>query len=251
MGKKAIVIGSGFAGLSAASFLAKAGWEVEVLEKHDQPGGRCRHFKTEGFSFDMGPSWYWMPDVFDRFFGCFGKKVSDYYDLIRLEPSYRIYWEQNKMDVPSDYAALKKMFDQLEPGAGEQLDAFMAEAEYKYRVGVNKLVFKPGQSLLEFLDKELIAGLFRLDVFNDIKSHIGKFFKHPQLRQMMEFPVLFLGALPENTPALYSLMNYADVKLGTWFPRGGMYKIVEGMHKLAVEQGATFHFNHNVSSIIV
>jgi phytoene desaturase len=177
--------------------------------------------------------------------------VSDYYELIRLDPSYRIYWEQNQMDVPSDYAALKNMFDQLEPGAGEQLDAFMAEAEYKYRVGVNKLVFKPGQSLFEFLDKELIAGLFRLDVFNNIKSHIGKFFKHPQLRQMMEFPVLFLGALPENTPALYSLMNYADVKLGTWFPRGGMYKIVEGMHKLAVEQGVTFHFNHNVSSIIV
>ena len=251
MGKKAIIIGSGFAGLSAASFLAKAGWEVEVLEKHDQPGGRCRHFKADGFSFDMGPSWYWMPDVFDRYFGCFGKKVANYYDLIRLDPSYRIYWEQNQMDVPSDYAALKKMFDQLEPGAGEQLDAFMAEAEYKYRVGVNKLVFKPGQSLLEFVDKELIAGLFRLDVFNNIKSHIGKFFKHPQLRQMMEFPVLFLGALPENTPALYSLMNYADVKLGTWFPRGGMYKIVEGMHKLAVELGVTFHFNHNVSSIMV
>ena len=251
MGKKAIIIGSGFAGLSAASFLAKAGWEVEVLEKHDQPGGRCRHFKADGFSFDMGPSWYWMPDVFDRYFGCFGKKVANYYDLIRLDPSYRIYWEQNQMDVPSDYDALKKMFDQLEPGAGEQLDAFMAEAEYKYRVGVNKLVFKPGQSLLEFVDKELIAGLFRLDVFNNIKSHIGKFFKHPQLRQMMEFPVLFLGALPENTPALYSLMNYADVKLGTWFPRGGMYKIVEGMHKLAVELGVTFHFNHNVSSIKV
>jgi phytoene desaturase len=251
VGKKAIIIGSGFAGLSAASFLAKAGWQVEVLEKHDQPGGRCRHFKTEGFSFDMGPSWYWMPDVFDRYFGCFGKKVANYYDLIRLNPSYRIYWEQNQMDVPSDYASLKKMFDALEPGAGEQLDAFMAEAEYKYRVGVNKLVFKPGQSLLEFVDKELIAGLFRLDVFNNIKSHIGKFFKHPQLRQMMEFPVLFLGALPENTPALYSLMNYADVKLGTWFPRGGMYKIVEGMHKLAVELGVTFHFNHNVSSIKV
>ena len=251
MGKKAIIIGSGFAGLSAASFLAKAGWQVEVLEKHDQPGGRCRHFKADGFSFDMGPSWYWMPDVFDRYFGCFGKKVANYYDLIRLDPSYRIYWEQNQMDVPSDYESLKKMFDALEPGAGEQLDAFMAEAEYKYRVGVNKLVFKPGQSLLEFVDKELIAGLFRLDVFNNIKSHIGKFFKHPQLRQMMEFPVLFLGALPENTPALYSLMNYADVKLGTWFPRGGMYKIVEGMHKLAVELGVTFHFNHNVSSIMV
>ncbi|MFN5020351.1 MAG: phytoene desaturase family protein [bacterium] len=251
MAKKAIVIGSGFAGLSAASFLAKAGWEVQVLEKHDQPGGRCRHFKVDGFSFDMGPSWYWMPDVFERFFGCFGKKVADYYELIRLDPSYRIYWEQNHMDVPADYASLKKMFDQLEPGAGEKLDAFMDEAAYKYRVGVNKLVFKPGQSLLEFVDKELIAGLFRLDVFNNIKAHIGKYFKHPHLRQMMEFPVLFLGALHENTPALYSLMNYADVKLGTWFPRGGMYKIVEGMHKLAVEQGAQFHFNQNVSSIIV
>jgi phytoene desaturase len=104
---------------------------------------------------------------------------------------------------------------------------------------------------MEFLDKELIAGLFKLDVFNDIKNHISKFFKHPKLRQMMEFPVLFLGALPENTPALYSLMNYADVKLGTWFPEGGMYKIVEGMQKLAEEQGVRFHFNEDVNSINV
>jgi phytoene desaturase len=166
-----------------------------------------------------------------------------------LDPSYRIYWEEGQMDVPASYAEMKNLFDRLEPGAGEKLDTFMQEAEYKYRVGVNKLVFKPGQSWLEFLDQELITGLFRLDVFNNIKSHIAKYFKHPHLRQMMEFPVLFLGALPENTPALYSLMNYADVKLGTWFPRGGMYKIVEGMHQLAVEQGVRFHFNANVNSI--
>ncbi len=251
MSKKAIVIGSGFAGLSAASFLSKYGWDVDVVEKHDQPGGRCRHFKVDGFTFDMGPSWYWMPDVFERYFAQFNKKVADYYKLIRLDPSYRIYWDHDAMDVPADYEALKKLFDELEPGAGEQLDAFMKEAEYKYRVGINKLVFKPGQSLLEFLDFELIVGLFKLDVFRDIKSHISKYFKHPQIRQMMEFPVLFLGALPENTPALYSLMNFADVKLGTWFPEGGMYKIVEGMHKLATETGVKFHFNSNVSSIII
>ncbi len=251
MSKKAIVIGSGFAGLSAASFLSKYGWDVDVVEKHNQPGGRCRHFKVDGFTFDMGPSWYWMPDVFERYFGQFNKKVSDYYKLIRLDPSYRIYWDHDAMDVPADYGALKKLFDELEPGAGEQLDAFMKEAEYKYRVGINKLVFKPGQSLLEFMDFELIVGLFKLDVFRDIKSHISKYFKHPQIRQMMEFPVLFLGALPENTPALYSLMNFADVKLGTWFPEGGMYKIVEGMHKLATETGVKFHFNSNVSSIVV
>jgi phytoene desaturase len=192
-----------------------------------------------------------MPDVFERYFAQFGKLLSDYYTLHRLDPSYRIYWDTDQMDIPANYQELKNLFEQTEAGAGNQLDAFMAEAAYKYRVGINKLVFKPGQSLLEFLDKELIAGLFKLDVFNDIKNHISKFFKHPKLRQMMEFPVLFLGALPENTPALYSLMNYADVKLGTWFPEGGMYKIVEGMQKLAEEQGVRFHFNEDVNSINV
>lgn len=251
MSQKVVVAGAGFAGLSAASFLAKMGWDVTVLEKHDQPGGRARHFKTDGFTFDMGPSWYWMPDVFERYFASFGKKTSDFYQLIRLDPSYTIFWDEGEMDVPADYNSLKALFESLEPGAGLQLDAFMKEASYKYRVGINKLVFKPGQSLLEFLDMELIAGLFKLDVFNDIKKHISKYFKHPQIRQMMEFPVLFLGALPENTPALYSLMNYADIKLGTWFPQGGMYKIVEGMHQLALQQGVKFEFNQNISSIEV
>lgn len=251
MSQKVVVVGAGFAGLSAASFLAKLGWDVTVVEKHDQPGGRARHFKTDGFTFDMGPSWYWMPDVFDRYFASFGSQTSDFYELIRLDPSYRIYWEEGEMDVPADYNSLKSLFESLESGAGQKLDAFMEEAAYKYKVGINKLVFKPGQSILEFLDKELIAGLFKLDVFNDIKAHIGKYFKHPQIRQMMEFPVLFLGALPENTPALYSLMNYADVKLGTWFPKGGMYKIVEGMHKLAVQQGVKFYFDTTITGIDV
>ncbi|MFN5479088.1 MAG: phytoene desaturase family protein [Chitinophagaceae bacterium] len=249
--RKAIVIGSGFAGLSAATFLSHNGWDVQVFEKHDQPGGRCRHFKKDGFTFDMGPSWYWMPDVFEHFFASFGKKVEDYYTLKRLDPSYRIYWSDDKMDVPADYEALQLLFESLEPGSGKQLDQFMSEAEYKYRVGINKLVFKPGQSLLELIDGELISGLFKLDVFKDIQSHIARFFKHPKIRQMMEFPVLFLGALPEHTPALYSLMNYADIKLGTWFPVGGMYKIVEGMHRLATEKGVRFHFNSNVTSINV
>lgn len=251
MPKKAVVIGSGFAGLSTASFLAKYGWKVDVLEKHNQPGGRARQFKQDGYTFDMGPSWYWMPDVFDRYFTQFNRSVKDYYHLKRLDPSYRIYWDGDYMDIPADYAALKNLFEKTEKGAGDKLDAFMEEASYKYRVGINKLVFKPGQSLTEFLDLDLIKGLFKLDVFNNIKKHIGKYFSHPKLRQMMEFPVLFLGALPENTPALYSLMNYADIKLGTWFPDGGMYKIVEGMHKLAEEQGVRFHFNEDVSSIEV
>lgn len=247
--KKAIVIGSGFAGISAATFLAKQGWHVTVLEKHTLPGGRARQYSEAGFTFDMGPSWYWMPDVFERYFARFGKKVSDYYSLQRLNPSYRIYWPDGPMDIPADYTALQQLFEQYESGSSKQLDKFLKEAAYKYEVGMNKLVFKPGRSLTEFVDWDLAKGLLRLDVFTSISKHISKYFTHPKLRQLLEFPVLFLGALPQHTPALYSLMNYADIKLGTWYPQGGMYQIAKGMHQLAVEMGVQFAFDTNVTYI--
>ncbi len=249
--KKSVIIGSGFAGLSAACFMAKAGWDVTVLEKQKTPGGRARQLKENGFTFDMGPSWYWMPDVFERFFNSFGKKVSDYYQLDRLDPSYRVYWNDEPMDIPANYDELKKLFESIESGSAAKLDSFMDEALYKYNVGINKLVHKPGQSYTEFLDWDLAKGIFKLDVFTSMKKHIGKHFKNPKLQQLLEFPVLFLGALPENTPALYSLMNYADVKLGTWYPQGGMYKIVEGMFSLAQELGVKFVFDCNVTEINV
>jgi len=249
--KKIVIIGSGFAGLSAAAFMAKAGWEVTVLEKNSATGGRASVLLADGFTFDMGPSWYWMPGVFERFFNCFGKKVSDYYELQRLDPSYRVYWPDDSMDVPADYNELKIVFEKLEPGSGVMLDKFMQEAAFKYEVGINKLVHKPGQSLLEFADWELVKGVLKLDVFNSIKNHVRKHFKHPKLRELLEFPVLFLGALPKDTPALYSLMNYADIKLGTWYPKGGMYKIVESMTSLAKELGVKFYCNHEVIEIKV
>ncbi len=247
--KKIIVIGSGFSGMSAASFLAKAGYRVTVVEKHEMPGGRARQFRTEGFTFDMGPSWYWMPDVFERYFNRFGKKVSDYYQLDRLDPSYRVYWPEGLMDIPADYGTLRQLFEQVEPGSAKALDRFMDEAAYKYRVGINKLVFKPGLSLREFADTELVKGVFRLDVFTSVKKHIAKYFRDPRLRQLLEFPVLFLGALPEHIPALYSLMNYADIRLGTWYPHKGMYSIVDAMHRVAVDQGVEFVFNADVQEI--
>ena len=231
--------------------MAKAGWDVTVLEKHHTPGGRARQLKGNGFVFDIGPSWYWMPDVFERYFNCFGKKVTDYYQLKRLDPSYRVYWRDGQMDIPADYQELKKLFETLEPGSGLQLDRFMSEAAYKYEVGINKLVHKPGQSLTEFLDWDLVKGLFKLDVFTSMKTHISKHFKDERLQQLMEFPVLFLGALPQDTPALYSLMNYADIKLGTWYPQGGMYGVVEAMYSLAKELGVKFYFDHNVSEVTI
>ncbi len=249
--KKAVVIGSGFAGLSAACFLAQAGFNVTVLEKQPAPGGRARQLNADGFTFDMGPSWYWMPEVFEHFFNSFGKKVADYYQLERLDPSYKIYWPNEDMVIPASYEALQQLFEKTEPGAAAQLDKFLAEAAYKYNVGINKLVHKPGRSLTEFLDADVIKGVFKLDVFTNMKKHVAKYFKHPYLRQMMEFPVLFLGALPQNIPALYSLMNYADIKLGTWYPQGGMYKIVQGMYALAKELGVKFEFNCDVTAITV
>lgn len=247
--KKVVVIGSGFAGMSAACFMARAGWNVTVLEKNDMPGGRARQLKEAGFTFDMGPSWYWMPDVFEHFFNCFGKKTADYYQLQRLDPSYRVYWKDDEMDIPADYTAIKDLFEKTEPGSGEALDRFLQEAAYKYDVGINKLVYKPGQSLTEFADIDLIKGVFKLDVFTSMKKHISKYFKHPKLQQLLEFPVLFLGALPADTPALYSLMNYADIKLGTWYPQKGMYSIVNAMYSLATELGVTFCFGHTVTAI--
>lgn len=249
MHKKVIIIGAGFSGLSTACFMAKAGWQVTVLEKHGLPGGRARKFETAGFNFDMGPSWYWMPDVFERFFSQFGKKVSDYYELVRLNPSYRVYWKNGHTDIPANYEALKALFEQEEPGSGKQLDAYMADAAYKYEKGINKLVYYPGVSLLEYLDADLLKGLFRLNLLGNMKKHVGRYFKSEKLRQIMEFPVLFLGAMAQDTPALYSLMNYADIKLGTWFPQGGMYKIVAAMHQLAVELGVQFQFGTNVTAI--
>lgn len=232
--------------------MAKHGWQVTVLEKHGTPGGRARQLKEDGFVFDMGPSWYWMPDVFEKFFNSFGKKVADYYRLTRLDPSYRIYWPGNDvMDVPADYEQLKAVFEKYEPGSSNSLDKFIAEAAYKYQVGINKLVYKPGRSLTEFADIDLMKGLFKLDVFTSVQKHVHGLFKNPQLRQLLEFPVLFLGALAQDTPALYSLMNYADIKLGTWYPLGGMYCIVDAMFSLAKELGVQFYFDCDVKKINV
>ncbi len=251
MNKKVVIIGAGFAGLSAAAFMARAGWQVTVVDKNETAGGRARQLKAKGFTFDMGPSWYWMPDVFERFFQQFGRQVGDYYTLERLDPSYRVYWSESFTDIPASYEHLKELFEKMEPGSGRQLDRYLREAALKYRIGIQNLVYKPSQSLTEFLDWEVVKNVFRLDVFTSIKKHIGKHFKNERLRQLMEFPILFLGALPQNTPALYSLMNYADMVGGTWYPQGGMYAIVQGMQQLAEELGVQFRLGEEAREIVI
>ncbi|MDQ2719269.1 MAG: phytoene desaturase family protein [Bacteroidota bacterium] len=251
--QKIAVIGSGFSGLSTAAHLSAEGYDVHVFEKNKTAGGRARQLKTSnGYVFDMGPSWYWMPDVFEKFFNDFGFSVAEFYELKLLDPSFDIVFkEQHTMSIPADYEALSNLFESIEKGSAAQLDKFMKEAEYKYETGMKNLVYMPGLSISEFADIKLIKGAMRLQVFSSFSRHVKKFFTNPKLIALMEFPVLFLGAMPTDTPALYSLMNYAGLKLGTWYPMGGFGKVVEAMVKVCKEQGTTFHFDSEVKEIIV
>jgi phytoene desaturase len=247
-----VVIGSGFAGLSAACVLAKEGYKVTILEKNSQPGGRARVWQQDGFKFDMGPSWYWMPDVFENFFALFGKKPADYYELKRLDPGYRIYFgKDDSIDVPGTRFELVQLFETIELGSSTRLDKFLKQAEYKYKVGMGEYVFRPSHNITEFIDLNLICKSLDMQLLSSMRKHVHSYFKSPKLRQLLEFPVLFLGATPQETPAMYSLMNYADLVLGTWYPVGGMNEIVKAMVNLAESLGVEISTDTEVAKIEV
>lgn len=245
---KIAVIGAGFAGMAAATTLASHGHDVTVYEKHNQAGGRARIFREKGFAFDMGPSWYWMPDVFEEYFKRFGADINAHLNLVRLDPSYRVFFDKNEVDVPADFNDLCNWFESKEAGAAQKLREFMDESGEKYQIGMSKFVHKPSHSITEFAEWQTLKDATRLHLFTPFSKYIRKYFSDPQLLQLLEFPILFLGAKPEKTPALYSLMNYADVKLGTWYPMGGMHEIVIAMQKLAESKGVHFEFNAAVQN---
>lgn len=249
---KVAIIGSGFAGLAAAALLAAEGHDVTIYEKNEQPGGRARIWQKDGFRFDMGPSWYWMPDVFENFFNLFKHKTSDFYELKRIDPSYRIYWNKNDYnDIPAGIPQLKEMFEQLEPGSAANLDIFLKQAGYKYSTGMGDFVFRPSNSVKEYMDIRLLTASFKLQMFSSIRTHVKKYFNNPRIVKLLEFPVLFLGGTAKNTPALYSMMNYADLALGTWYPMGGMNEIVKAMVAVAEEQGVRIKLNSEIKEIKV
>jgi phytoene desaturase len=246
------IIGSGFAALSAACYLSKQGFKVSVYEKNKGLGGRARSFEAEGFTFDMGPSWYWMPDIFEKFFNDFGYSTADFYELKRIDPSYKIFFEdKTSLEIPASYQEIRDLFESIEPGSGEKLDQFLAEAKYKYEAGMNTYVRKPALSFHEFLNFEVISSFWKMDMFSSVEKQVHKLFQSDKLRQILKFPVLFLGATPSNTPALYTLMNYADIKLGTWYPMGGMSRVIDGFVSIAKENGVQFYTDHPVDHISV
>jgi phytoene desaturase len=250
MSESIAVIGSGFSSLAAASYLAQAGHSVTLFEKNKTFGGRARQFKKEGFTFDIGPTWYWMPDVFERFFGDFGKTPEDYYHLIKLSPAYSVYFGVNEaITIADSLEKIKETFEKHEVGGGAKLQKFIDAALDNYNIAIKDLVYRPGISPLELITPKtaLKVGQF----FSTIAKDVRAAFKNPQLVAILEFPVLFLGAKPSNTPAFYSFMNYADFGLGTFHPKNGMYSVVQGMVKLAQELGVTLKSSQNVEGILV
>ena len=248
--RKIVVIGSGFAGLSAAALLAQSGHHVTVLEKNSQPGGRAGIWEKDGFTFDMGPSWYWMPEVFENFYKLFGKTTSDFYELKRLDPGYRIFYKnEEQIDVPASLEELVNLFEQKDKGSGAKLKKFLAEARYKYETAMSDYVFRISDSVTEYLDLKLLIKSFQMQIFQSLRSEVRSKFSNPSLVSLLEFPVLFLGSTPDKTPAMYSMMNYADLVLGTWYPMGGMNQIVKAMVKLAESNGVKILLNKEVTKI--
>lgn len=250
--KNIVIIGSGISGISAAAYLAKAGNRVTVFEKNDTPGGRARQFRTEnGYVFDMGPSWYWMPDIIDSFFADFGYKTNDFYKLVALDLQFEMVFETDSLLVPQSYTELREMFEQHEDGAADKLDRFMKSAKYKYEVGMKNFVQKPCYSWSEFLSVDIAISSLKLNLLSNFRSYVAKYFSNNKLKTLMEFPVIFLGASPQNIPALYSLMNYGGYGLGTWYPMGGFFEMIKAMVEVAQKEGAVFKYNSCVEKIIV
>ncbi|MEJ5048743.1 phytoene desaturase family protein [Chryseobacterium culicis] len=248
--KKIAIIGSGFSGLSAAAYAAKSGHEVHVFEKHHQPGGRARQFKTEeGFVFDMGPSWYWMPDIIEGFFNDFGYKASDFFTLVSLDPQFEMVFAEEKVSIPENNDEIRNLFEKIEPGAGNRYDQFMKSAQFKYEVGMKDFVTKPCYNWFEFASLKIAGSAMKLNLLSDFRKYVSGYFSDSKLRSLMEFPVIFLGASPQNIPALYSLMNYGGYVLGTKYPMGGFYQLVVAMKEVAEKQGVTFHFSREVQKI--
>ncbi|MEP1487214.1 MAG: phytoene desaturase family protein [Algibacter sp.] len=249
MEKSIIIIGSGFSSLSASCYLAKAGFEITILEKNNTIGGRARQLKRDGFTFDIGPTWYWMPDVFERFFSDFDKTPSHYYSLEKLNPAYSVYFGKNDyITIEDTLDKILLAFEKEEEGSAKKLQKFIDVAKDNYDIAIKDLVYNPGVSPLELVNLDTVKKINQF--FSNIKRDVRKAFKNDRLIKILEFPVLFLGAKPSDTPSFYSFMNYADFGLGTFHPKKGMYQVILAMESLAKELGVKIKTNAPVEKII-
>jgi len=249
---KISIIGAGFGGLAAAALLSKNGHEVTVFEKNDQIGGRARVHRDKGFQFDMGPSWYLMPDVFEEFFEKLGTRPEDHYELNRLDPSYRIFFsDENVVDVHAQFKDNYQLFDRLEENGGEKLKNYLKEAEKKYNTAMDGLIYKDYNSIFDFFNLKLLVSGSKLDVFRNLDKVVTKNFDSDEARKILEYSIGFLGGSPKITPAIYQLMSYVDFVKGVWFPTGGIRMVADTIKEIAEENGAEFKLDHEVKKIEV
>ena len=249
-GERIAVVGAGIGGMAAAARLAKDGFRVTVVERNDQAGGRARIWKKDGYVFDMGPSWYLMPEVFERFFAQFGKKASDFYELVKLDPSYRVFFGKGEAhDVPPDRARTAALFDRLEPGGGAKLSRYLDEAAYKYKVAVGEFLYRDYRSLFEFLNWRMMTEGLKLNVLGRLDAAVRRRFSDRRARQILEYAMVFLGTSPNDAPAMYALMSHVDLTQGVFYPRGGLSAVAQGLRQLAEEQGVQFMLSTEVTKI--
>ncbi len=249
-GESVVVIGGGFGGLSTACYLADAGADVTLLEKNEQLGGRASRLETGGFRFDMGPSWYLMPDVFERFFGHFGRSPEEFYTLSQLDPHYRVFWKDgDRVDVVPDLERNKELFESYEPGAADALDAYLEKSEYTYDVGMEHFVYEDRPRLRDYVDPDVLRYSWGLSLLGKMQGHVEDYFEHPKLQQLMQYTLVFLGGSPTNTPALYNLMSHVDFNMGVYYPDGGIGAVVDGIVELATDLGVEFVTDAEVTAI--
>jgi phytoene desaturase len=248
--KKVIIIGAGIGGLSAACYLAKDGYDVTILEKNTSIGGRARKLEVDGYTFDMGPSWYLMPEVFDKFFADFGKQTSDYFALTKLDPMYRIYFGPREfLDISSNLEKNKELFESIEPGSSQKLSEYLKIAKLQYEIGVSQFVYRNYDSIFDFFQKDIMTQGMSMHIFESLENYVKRYFKSPKLQKIMQYTTVFLGGSPKNTPAMYSLMSHCDFNIGVFFPKGGIIRVVEGIAKLARELGVKIITDADVTQI--
>jgi len=249
-GEQIAVVGAGFGGLSAACYLAGAGADVTVFEKNSHPGGYAGRIERDGFRIDTGPSWYLMPEVFDRFFEQFGRSADEFYELTELDPLYDIHWKDgDHARMPADREGQKELFESYEAGAGARLDEYLSDAAEAYDLGMNRFVYPSRSRLRDMVDLDILRSARALPKLRTMDSYVGSYFEHPKLRQIAEYKLVFLGGSPYNTPAIYTLMSHVDLNLGVYHPTGGIASVIDGMVQLATDLGVEIHTDTPVAGI--